>query len=39
VGLGLSITKNIVTAHHGSIRVESKPGEGTSFIVTIPLGL
>ena len=39
VGLGLSITKNIVTAHKGSIRVESKPGEGTSFIVTIPLGL
>lgn len=39
VGLGLSITKNIVTAYHGSIRVESKPGEGTSFIITIPLGL
>ncbi len=37
VGLGLSITKNIVTAHNGTILVASKPGEGTTFIVRIPL--
>ncbi|OKP87976.1 two-component sensor histidine kinase [Paenibacillus helianthi] len=35
-GLGLSITKSIVDAHHGDIRVDSRPGEGTSFKVTLP---
>ena len=33
-GLGLAITKRIVTAHHGSIRVNSFPG-GTVFEVTL----
>ena len=36
-GLGLSITRSAVLMHRGSIQVESKPGEGTSFIVKIPL--
>lgn len=36
-GLGLAITRNAVLMHRGSIQVESKPGEGTSFIVKIPL--
>lgn len=36
-GLGLAITRSAVLMHRGSIRVESKPGEGTSFIVKIPL--
>ncbi|MDI6890644.1 MAG: ATP-binding protein [Thermodesulfovibrionales bacterium] len=36
-GLGLSIVKGIVDAHRGSIHVESKVGEGTTFIVLLPL--
>ncbi len=36
-GLGLSITYGIVERHGGSINVESLPGEGTTFTVTIPI--
>ncbi len=36
-GLGLSITYNTVKKHNGSLNVESIPGEGTAFIITIPL--
>lgn len=36
-GLGLSITKSAILRHHGTISVESKEGEGTTFTVRIPL--
>ena len=36
-GLGLAITKSIVAMHHGAIRVYSKLGEGTTFVVRTPL--
>lgn len=36
-GLGLSITRRIVEEHQGQVRVESEPGCGTSFFVTLPL--
>ena len=38
-GLGMAITKNIVSMMNGDIKVESKLGEGTRFTVTIFLKL
>lgn len=35
-GLGLAICKRILTVHHGAIDVESFPGAGTMFIITLP---
>ncbi len=36
-GLGLSVTYGIIQEHAGKIRVESRPGEGTTFILDFPL--
>ena len=36
-GLGLAITRNAVLKHKGAIKLYSKPGEGTTFTVRIPL--
>jgi two-component system OmpR family sensor kinase len=35
-GLGLSIVASIVAAHDGQVRLDSAPGTGTTFIVTLP---
>ncbi|WP_456288138.1 HAMP domain-containing histidine kinase [Paenibacillus sp. AK002] len=36
-GMGLAIVKLIVSLHQGDIRVESEPGQGATFIVTLPI--
>jgi PAS domain S-box-containing protein len=37
-GLGLSIVKGIVEAHGGTVAVDTAPGRGATFAVTLPLG-
>jgi signal transduction histidine kinase len=36
VGLGLSVSYGIIQAHNGEIDVQSRPGEGSVFTVTLP---
>jgi len=37
-GIGLALSKSFVELHGGRIHVESKPNEGTKFLVSLPLG-
>ena len=36
-GLGLSLSYDIVKAHHGELTVETKEGEGSEFIIQLPI--
>jgi len=38
-GLGLSVSHSIVERHGGDLRVDSRPGEGTTFTITLPIGM
>jgi signal transduction histidine kinase len=35
-GLGLSLVRHIIQAHGGEIRVDSDPGQGSKFVITLP---
>ncbi len=37
-GIGLALVQELVKLHSGSVRVESRSGEGSTFIVTVPKG-
>lgn len=37
VGLGLSLVHKIIENHNGHIRVSSKPGDGTTFVISLPV--
>jgi signal transduction histidine kinase len=39
IGLGLAIVREIVTAHGGTVVCESKPGEGATFRLTLPVAV
>ena len=36
-GLGLAIVHQIIESHRGDIRVESRPGKGTTFRIHLPV--
>jgi signal transduction histidine kinase len=36
-GLGLWVSHSIVQGHGGTMKVRSRPGEGTTFIITLPV--
>jgi signal transduction histidine kinase len=36
-GVGLSVVRHVVDAHGGTIHVDSRPGEGTTVVVDLPI--
>ena len=36
-GIGLAIVKKIIERHHGEISAHSIPGEGSTFLITLPI--
>jgi signal transduction histidine kinase len=36
-GLGLSIVRSIMAAHQGSVSVQSRPGQGSIFTLSLPV--
>ena len=36
-GMGLYMCRYIIELHGGEIKVRSKPGEGTTFVITLPI--
>ena len=38
-GLGLSVSHSIVERHGGDLKVDSRTGEGTTFTITLPIGM
>jgi signal transduction histidine kinase len=37
MGLGLHLAREIARAHHGDLRLSSQPGQGTTFVLVLPL--
>jgi PAS domain S-box-containing protein len=36
-GLGLSVSQALIKGHHGSLTVQSEPGQGSTFVIRLPL--
>ena len=36
-GLGLSLSYDIIKAHNGDIKVNTKEGEGSEFVISLPI--